>query len=482
MEINVRVLKFKINNIKNLRNGTIEFTSLKKINQNNFIFDSSDVIGIYGPNGSSKTAVVNAFRILKDIIVSRNSNNKRNSYLDRFNEIEVYDLINKEEKEAILEVTYFVITKSKEYFEVTYEVTIGKDDINKKAFIKKEKLSYRKFNKELNKFNSKVTLIDVDLYSNESKAFIKPDKFVNSLKSKNKDYMFTLQRLAAISSSNNYSFIFNEIFFDELKKNEDYNDIVEVLIKINTHARHSMHIYDNKEISKIAANDIFPLFIKDEYDNEVNSIVGSFGLFKESIMPLDFKEPIKKYFKEIDIVINKIIPSMHVEMVELGNVILDNGSKGFKCDVLSVRDNVKIPLRLESDGIKKIISLISSLVEIFNNPYSILVVDEFDSGIFEYLLGEILKVIKEEGKGQFLFTSHNLRALEVIKDSIIFSSLDENDRFITYPRISKTENLRNHYLRDLFLGNNEKFSNEIDSYDIMDAFERAGEIFKKAYL
>ena len=38
--------------------------------------------------------------------------------------------------------------------------------------------------------------------------------------------------------------------------------------------------------------------------------------------------------------------------------------------------------------------------------------------MFEYLLGNILSVFKERGKGQLLFTSHNLRALEVIKDNI----------------------------------------------------------------
>lgn len=36
-----------------------------------------------------------------------------------------------------------------------------------------------------------------------------------------------------------------------------------------------------------------------------------------------------------------------------------------------------------------------------------------NGGIFEYLLGELLNIISEKGKGQLIFTSHNLRPLEI---------------------------------------------------------------------
>lgn len=474
MDIIVRILSIKINNIKNLKNGIIEFDSNKRVNKNEFIFDKSDVIGIYGPNGTSKTAVVNSFRILKDIIVSSDLKN-RNTTFDHFKPDEVFDLINKETNEAKLELTYFVETNNTK-FVIIYEVILGKDEINKKAYIKKEKISYKVFNDSLNKFDKMVTLIDVNLNVEDFNDFIKPTKLIDELKRNDKNIISIFQRLLGSSSANNSSFIFNDVFFEILEKNNNLFNVSLSLRKIKQHAIHLMHVYDNKEISEITANDAIPLFIKNEQDGKINTIIGTFSLFKESLNESIYKKDIFNYFKEIDFVINKIIPDMHVEVIDLGNVILQNGKEGFKSDVVSIRNGVKIPLRLESDGIKKIISLVSSLVDIFNNPYSILVVDEFDSGIFEYLLGELLKIIKNDGKGQFLFTSHNLRALEVIKDSIVFSSLNDNDRFISYPRISKTDNLRNHYLRDLFLGNNDKFSSDIDSYEISDAFKRAGEL------
>ena len=69
-----------------------------------------------------------------------------------------------------------------------------------------------------------------------------------------------------------------------------------------------------------------------------------------------------------------------------------------------------------------------------------------------------------------------LRALEVIKDSFIFSSLDENDRYISYPWISKSENLRNQYLKKLFLDSDNNYAEHIDFYEIYRALHKAGEV------
>ena len=50
-------------------------------------------------------------------------------------------------------------------------------------------------------------------------------------------------------------------------------------------------------------------------------------------------------------------------------------------------------------------------------------IDELDAGIFEYMLGELLDIFNQSAKGQLIFTSHNLRALEMLdKDSIMFSN------------------------------------------------------------
>ena len=475
MNLGIRLLSVKINNIKNVKNGYIEFESKKQVEKGLFDLKTSDIVGIYGPNGSSKTAMVNAFGILKSIIISQDNVNNA-SKINHFDEKEVYDLINKNENEANIELTYLVNQKEKRM--CIYEIVIGKNEQSKIAFIKSEKLSYRIYSNENSKWMTKVKLVEVDFSNENLSDFISPSTFISALKRSDKNIPNVLQRLVGSTSSNNNSFVFSDTFINILESNNDYRSSAIALKTLKIYSIHNMHVYDNKDISQIAAIDAIPFFYRSEAKNQINTFIGKFNIFGESILDINIKPIIIDYFKEIDIVINKIIPNMHVEIVDLGNTTLENGMEGFKCEVVSIRNDLKIPLRLESDGIKKIISLISSMVDVFNNKSSILVVDEFDSGIFEFLLGELLRGFKDEAKGQFLFTSHNLRALEVIRDSIVFSSLDENDRYISYPRISKSENLRNQYLKKLFLDSDNKYAEQIDLYDIYRAFIKAGELIR----
>lgn len=69
-----------------------------------------------------------------------------------------------------------------------------------------------------------------------------------------------------------------------------------------------------------------------------------------------------------------------------------------KVELSSNRDEIKTPLRYESEGIIKIISTLSTLIYVFNNPSTCLVVDD-GYGIFKYLLGELLEMLGEHGKG-----------------------------------------------------------------------------------
>lgn len=83
------------------------------------------------------------------------------------------------------------------------------------------------------------------------------------------------------------------------------------------------------------------------------------------------------------------------------------------------------------EGIKKIISILQLFIEIYNFPSITVAIDEIDSGIFEYLLGELMRIISEKGKGQLIFTSHNLRPLETIdRGFIAFTTTNPENRYI----------------------------------------------------
>lgn len=65
-----------------------------------------------------------------------------------------------------------------------------------------------------------------------------------------------------------------------------------------------------------------------------------------------------------------------------------------------------------------------------------LLVDELDASVYEYLLGEILYVLEHDSSGRFIFTSHNLRALETLsKDAIAFTTINPQNRYYRFNNV-----------------------------------------------
>ena len=91
--------------------------------------------------------------------------------------------------------------------------------------------------------------------------------------------------------------------------------------------------------------------------------------------------------------------------------------------VYTRRKDVLLPLRDESAGIIKLVSVLSLIIAAFNDRSITVAIDELDAGIYEYLLGEILTGLETYGKGQFIFTSHNLRPLEVLKKESLWEMI-----------------------------------------------------------
>jgi AAA15 family ATPase/GTPase len=133
--------------------------------------------------------------------------------------------------------------------------------------------------------------------------------------------------------------------------------------------------------------------------------------------------------------------------------MLDDGATGERIEIVSTRDGVTVPLRAESDGIKKLVAILILLIDVYSQPGACVAVDELDSGIFEFLLGELLQVLEEHGRGQLIFTAHNLRPLETLdKTSLVFTTTNPNNRYVTFKGSKTTNNLRSQYLRAINLG------------------------------
>lgn len=90
----------------------------------------------------------------------------------------------------------------------------------------------------------------------------------------------------------------------------------------------------------------------------------------------------------------------------------------------------------------------------------------------------MVRIIAENGKGQLIFTSHNLRLLETLDKSFVaFTTTNPDDRYKRLNNIKGTNNLRDIYYRDIMLGLDEKkdkLYDKTNNAEIALAFRKAG--------
>lgn len=77
-------------------------------------------------------------------------------------------------------------------------------------------------------------------------------------------------------------------------------------------------------------------------------------------------------------------------------------------------------------------------------------------------------------KGQLIFTSNNLRALEsLFKDCLVFTTTNEEEKYMRMKNIKTTNNLRSTYLREAFMHEQkETLYDKANSIDIQIALSK----------
>lgn len=218
-------------------------------------------------------------------------------------------------------------------------------------------------------------------------------------------------------------------------------------------------------------------------DSENNGVKGDLpvSLLETTILDNEDLKILRNIIEEINTVLYTIIPGLRIEIKEYGSQLMDNGEEGYKIELMSSREGMpSYPIRMESEGIIKIISILNALIQAFSDSSICLAIDELDAGIFEYILGELLQIFDESAKGQLIFTSHNLRALEMLeKESIMFSTTNSSNQYIHMKNIKQSNNLRDVYLRSITLGGQkEEIYKETSSLKIARAFRKAGRCVK----
>ena len=378
----VRIAGLSLKGFKNVRNGSFRMPEVLYANEH-----PSDLLAIFGRNGSGKSAAIEAFDLLQRVMSGSCLPGR------------THDLVNIDSEKA--EITLFLLCEDEEGRSepVSYLLSIaGRSD----AHIESERITYRGK---------------------------------------------TIEKRSGTGSS---------AFFKEAGN--------QLTAELKEYARTSMIVIQGE--GRIDSRTMLPLhFLR--YDGR-HKVKGRLVLDLSSpFMPQgDEEDNLNEVISDINSVLGTIIPNMTIR--------LEKSADG-RITLQSLKNGTPIPLRSESVGIIKLISLISVLVFVYNERGSALIIDELDASIYEYLLGEIMEVFRNGAAGQLIFTSHNLRVLEMIdRRSLIISTSDPDNKYIRLPDdIPDTENLRNYYLRTVLLSNDKALSGETDPHDIARALRKA---------
>ncbi len=460
----VRLNGIAISNFKNVIGGNLTFINPYKK------YDAS-VLGLYGQNGSGKTALVEAFQVLKYVLCGKAL---PSHFIDLVH-------IDSEYAKLCFEIS-LLNTAANENYTVFYEFCLGKakDTVSNLDDNSYENNSYKpviydeiiKFSMKSEAANSvKQILIDTTC----SEPFQPRTKY-NDIVGESEETAKTLVLSKALCRETSTSFIFSSRFLNVMRSNcinEQYKFIIESLVHFGNSG---LFVIDTKSTG---LNSLVALPISFKYSNNKSESVGSIPVPLDGavLLPEVIFVLLNNLIDKMNIVLKAIIPGLTLMVNDLGAEAMKDGVTGRKVQLMSMKNGKPIPLTNESEGIRKIVSVLQLLIELYNNSSITVVIDELDSGIFEYLLGELTMIISEEGKGQLIFTSHNLRPLETIdRGFIAFTTTNAQNRYIRMTNIKKNNNLRDFYYRDIMMNEQaEELYDSTDNYEIAYAFRRAGE-------
>lgn len=461
----LRIEEITIQNYKNVSYGKIDF----KNNNPNL---KASILGLYGQNGSGKTTLIDAIKLLKCVMMGMavplsfseciNVDSDSSYFKFKFN---IKDL----QKDILYNVIYSFNIKKSKYSNVNV-ISSENAKSEYKTEIFNEQLNYSVIKNEqiIERMHALIDTI-------EPSITFTPKTVVKDLIGESDDDETNVIVAKKIAATTSKSFIFSNELVSIIRKNCKNEIYLYLLNSLINYAHLNLFVFDNTSNAMISF-DALPLSLRLHNKNLesggtiVLPINGNGRVRKELI------EEVRRGINNTNIVLEQLVPGLTIDLKVTGEQIEQDGSVSYITHLISNKNSKGIPLCYESEGIKKMIAILNLLINVYNEPSITVAIDELDSGIFEYLLGELLGIISQKGKGQLIFTSHDLRPLETLdKGFVAFTTINPNNRYIRFTNVKKSNNLRDFYYKDIMLGGqNEIVYEKTNNHEIAFALREAG--------
>ena len=417
----VFMLSFKVNGVKNIEKE-IEINFYNKTLKR-FSPCGSNVKGIFGPNGIGKTSIIKGMDILRKI--SLNDNYLTND----FNLIILDKIINKKIEKANLEIEFLIIDSNKKKSRYVHSITIA---ITSPKEIKILSENIKKKDPNIDQIVGEI-LIENGIIKNDS-------LHEDDLKSEIVDITKNLLEKRSIVN----------IVKPSVLKSID-------LEKIRYFYR-KLHIKIDREDSHLGYA-LMDNPLKD--DIPFNDSVGNYDMIISKNNLQIFEDYLKRMTKFLKI-FKPNLRNIEYEKKE--------GKEEYYINILFVYDDYKVDYEFESMGIKNLFSLFTYFRALSEDK--VVVIDEIDTSIHDIYLNKLIEFFAVDGKGQLVFTAHNITLLQTLKKykhSIDF--INENMEVISWIKNGNSSPFKSYkdgYIKGLPFN--------IKEYDFLEIFSQESDV------
>lgn len=464
----IRLERIDIRNFKNVRHGVIDLSKGRTADT------TCSVLGLYGQNGSGKTAMIDSLQVLKYLLSPI-------PYCQQSEVQEWIHCINVESTSSEMAWTFRIDCGNGNVHWVEYGVTLQRHDDGLPTDNASQFPRFRFVDEKITVVSQtdgtkgrKTLLVDTG-----TEDVFKPISRLRSLQAVVKTAREDLIVAKSLSRERACSFVFSREFAGVLERAEieDCRLLRNIVARLRHYGQYELFVVKTTATGLISLN---ALPISFTYEQPQCKTTGSIllPLNEDVLVAQNAFETAQILIGHMNVVLRQLVPGLTIDLKNIGSQLRPDGSTGIRVQFVSKKNAQEIPLKYESEGIKKIISVLHLLIEVYNKPSTTVAIDELDSGVFEYLLGELLQIIANRGQGQLIFTSHNLRPLETLhRDMIAFTTTNPDNRYVRLRNVKSNNNLRDFYYRDIVLGGQaEEMYSRTDNSEIAYAFMSAGEM------
>ena len=381
------LLNISMSGIKNIEKEIrIDFYG-KNINKSSS-FDNYNIKAIYGENGSGKTAIIIAVKIVKDFILNE-------SYLSDSRNVELlYDLINKKTRKFYFRCEF--VTNIEEFIIHEYEVSLEIDKDNEIV------VTYESLKERINS----VKNVQNTLFCIEKGVFTElnlPDVVKDTVIDKTKNVLEKRSAITLIMSILN-----NDLKSNAIPQELLYSFIFFILLYVYNDLEDShTHYYRKSRIGQYINN-------KASADSQV--VFSALEELYYEIYSNDRKVPIDA-IKSYENRINRLEKFVKIFKPMLKGILIDKKINHdiYECRLIMDYGSYLVDREFESTGIKRIMDMFDAFVSASN--YGIVFIDELDSNINGVYLNKLIEYYRDYGKGQLCFTSHNTEPMTLLKQN-----------------------------------------------------------------